>query len=213
MRKYEEFLKCDYSPAEMAEMATDLARSNQCRGSLEQQKKQIDSQLKSQIEEQNTIIGRLSSALVSRCEWRNVECRVELDTPGKGRKRIVRLDTGEEVRVILMTDEDRQMVMDLQEKAEAAEASAFAASNEGAKQEAIVTPPPVLTALPAPDSGSVTDGKSHADNGVEVTMSSDVAQEMISKAIDLHGGLASAVSMGGTHQKKRGKQAAAGDVE
>lgn len=193
MRKYEEFLKCDYSPAEMAEMATDLARSNQCRGSLEQQKKQIDSQLKSQIEEQNTIIGRLSSALVSRCEWRNVECRVELDTPQKGLKRIVRIDTGEEVRVILMTDEDRQMALDLQSEAEAAAQKEEEEKAQAERDKVIVTPPPVLASIEAPA----------------------VAEVMSAAEVEAEGApLASAAVMGtGTHQKKRGKQAAAGDTD
>ncbi len=118
MKRYEEFLKCDYTKDEMLEMGHDLSRASQSRRSLEQQKKQIDAQLKGQIEEQNTAIERLSNAIFNGCEWRNVECRVELDTPSTGRKRIVRIDTGEEVRIILMTDEDRQLVMDLQNEAE-----------------------------------------------------------------------------------------------
>lgn len=143
MKKYEEFLRVDYKPEELAEMSQDLARATQARGSLEQQKKQVDAQLKAQIEEQNTAIGRLASSIVNGCEWRNVECRVELDTPDKGRKRIVRIDTGEEVRVVLMTDEDRQMVLDLKSKAEAEEAAKQPA-------EPIITPPPYVPRLDEP---------------------------------------------------------------
>lgn len=63
---------------------------------------------------------------------RNVDIRIELDTPESGKKRIVRLDTGEEVAIKNMTDQDRQMVIDLQSAADA----------EEAKAEPIVTPPP-----------------------------------------------------------------------
>lgn len=64
--------------------------------------------------------------------------------PEPGKKRIVRLDTGEEVAVKIMTDHDRQMVLDLQQKAEAEEAA------KEPEKEPIITPPPVLTRIEAP---------------------------------------------------------------
>ncbi len=78
-------------------------------------------------------------------EYRDIEVRIELDTPEVGKKRIIRLDTGEEVAVKPMTDSDRQMVIDLQEKAEAAEAEQEAA------KEPIVTPPPYQQRIDAPE--------------------------------------------------------------
>lgn len=75
---------------------------------------------------------------------RNVDIRIELDTPESGKKRIVRLDTGEEVAVKGMTDYDRQMVIDLQSAAEAQEAE------QEAVKEPIITPPPVLQRIEAP---------------------------------------------------------------
>ena len=183
-----EYLRYTFSDTEIADAARDLATANRKRTSLEQRKKEVDSAIKAEIEAENSVIARLSNLIGTGFEYRDIEVRIELDTPEPGKKTIIRMDTGEEVAVKPMTDSEKQMSLDLQTQAEAAEAEA---------KQPIVTPPPVLTALPEP----------------EVMMSSDVAQEMISKAIDLHGGLASAVSMGGTHQKKRGKQAAAGDVE
>ncbi len=128
--KYVEYLKCDLTDAEVADAARDLARANARRQSIEQQKKEVDSQLKSEIEAANTVISRLSTLINTGHEYRNIECRVELDTPEPGKKTIVRLDTGEEVAVKAMTDADRQMVMDLHAAAEAVEQEAQEAQQD-----------------------------------------------------------------------------------
>lgn len=153
MNRQYEYLRYDYTDAEIAEAARDLASANRKRASLEQRKKEVDSAIKAEIEAENTSIGRLSNLIATGFEYRDIEVRVELDTPEEGKKRIVRLDTGEEVAVKRMTDEDRQMVLDLQTKAEAAEAK------EKAEKEPIVTPPPVLNRIEAPavDAEVVTD--------------------------------------------------------
>jgi hypothetical protein len=115
--EYTEYLKCDFSDAEISDRARELATSNRRRTAIEQQKKEIDSDLNGQIEAENTKIQRLSEQIGMGYEYRNVECRVELDTPEVGCKRIVRLDSGEEVKVTAMTDADRQELLDLQENA------------------------------------------------------------------------------------------------
>jgi hypothetical protein len=179
---YTEYLKCDLTDAEIADTARELARANARRQAVEQQKKEVDSQLKSEIEAANTVISRLSTLINTGHEYRNIECRVELDTPEPGQKRVVRLDTGEEVSVKRMTDADRQMVIDLQTEAEAAEEKARQAEID----KVIVTPPPILIALPQP----------------EVMLSSEVDGATVAQA----------ATMGGTHQKrKRGKEAASGE--
>lgn len=111
-------MKCEFTDAEITALAKELAAANNTRDELEQQKKQVDSQLKADIEVQNSTIGRLSRLIGSGWEMRNVEVRIELDTPEPGKKRVVRIDTGEEVAVKAMTDRDRQMVLDLQSAAE-----------------------------------------------------------------------------------------------
>ncbi len=269
-RNYVVLLKCDLTDAEIADTARDLARANSQKKSIEDQKKEVDAQLKADIAAQDSIIGRLSALINTGHEYRNIECRIELDTPESGKKTIIRLDTGEIVNVKPMTDEDRQMALDLQTEAEAATQKE---ADERAKAEAekvIVTPPPDLRLIEQatrPDSmlyplrllrqvksdlpfgprlvaeprlyspaeidinphGAVSvkiDGEwlgikpeemewvFGSDPNPEVMMSSEVAQQMVSDAIDLHGGLASALQMGGTHQKrKRGKDAAAGDAQ
>ena len=134
--KYTEYLKYTFSDAEINDAAKDLARAAQQRSNLEQRKKEVDASLKADIEAQNSIVARLSSYINTGYEYRDIECRVELDTPEAGKKRIVRLDTEEEVKVVAMTDADRQLSLELAEQAEAAE------------KDAIVTPPPVVLQLP-----------------------------------------------------------------
>lgn len=159
--KFTQMLKCDLTDTEIADTARDLARANAQKTSIETAKKEVDSQLKADIAAQDSIIGRLSALINTGHEYRNIDCRVELDTPESGRKRVVRLDTGEIVSEKPMTDADRQMVIDLQTEAEAAE---------------------VMTAAEVEAEGAT---------------------------------VAPAATMGGTHQRKRGKgkEAAAGDQQ
>ncbi len=184
-----EYLKYEYTDPEIADAARDLAKANRQRSNLEQRKKEVDSAIKAEIEEQNSIIGRLSQLIGTGFEYRDIEVRIELDTPEAGKKRIIRLDTGEEVSVKNMTDADKQMVLDLQTQAEAAEAEAQKATNG---HEPIITPPP----FPPPFVPAIAE-----------------PEVMTAEQVEAEGApLASAGIMGGTHQKKRkGKDAAAGD--
>ena len=156
--RYTEYLKYEFSDAEITDAAKELARAAQQRASLEQRKKEVDSQLKADIEAQNSIVGRLSSYINTGYEYRDIECRIELDTPEPGKKRIVRVDNGEEVKVVPMTDADKQTSLDLQEKADEAD-----------KKELIITdPPPVLqieAPAAAPLASAATMGGSHQKKG------------------------------------------------
>lgn len=201
-QKYIEYLKCELTDAETADAARELAKANARRAAIEQQKKEVDSQLKGEIEAQNTVIQRLATLINTGHEFRNVECTVILDKPEAGKKTIVRNDTGEEVTVKPMTDADRQMVLDLEQAAADAEEKARQDAIAAEEARVIVTPPPVLPQLPAPvevstaaevaAEGTWTDGQPHEDGAP----------------------LAQAAVMGGTHQKrKRGKDAAAGGDE
>lgn len=195
-RKYE-YLRYEYTPDEITAAAHDLATANRKRDGIEQRKKEVVASLKSEFEEQNSAIAQLANLIAMGFEYRNIEVRIELDTPESGKKRTIRLDTGEEVSVKAMTDTDRQMVLDLQTKAEAAEAE------EKKAKEPIVTPPPFVMRLEAG----------------EVDMTPEQASQMVIDAIN--GGkpaagptLAPARTQGGTHQKgTRGKRARNLDAE
>ncbi len=138
----------ELTDAETADAARELAKANARRAAIEQQKKEVDSQLKGEIEAQNTVIQRLATLINTGHEFRNVECTVILDKPEAGKKTIVRNDTGEEVSIKPMTDADRQMGLDLEQAAADAEEKARQEEIEREAARVIVTPPPQLKELP-----------------------------------------------------------------
>lgn len=113
MTKYTEHLKYEFSDAEIAQFAKELARANARKVSIEQQKKEVDTQLKAEIEVQNSSLARLSAMINAGCEYRLVECDFRMDSPEVGKKTVFRVDTGEDIKVLMMTDADRQMLLDL----------------------------------------------------------------------------------------------------
>ncbi len=152
MSKHQEYVKVVFTDAEVADFARGLAQANRKRSSIEQQKKEVDTQLKAEIEAENTNIKRLSDHISNGHEYRNVECRVDLDVPEDGKKSIIRLDTGEVVKVLPMTDMDRQMRLELR----TAEEAAAIAANPSAVVEAApgaeipATDPPTPEVIPEP---------------------------------------------------------------
>lgn len=203
-----EYLKYEFSDTEIADAARDLATANRKRSSLEQRKKEVDSAIKAEIEEQNSIIGRLSQLIGTGFEYRDIDVRVELDTPEKGTKRIIRIDTGEEVAVKFMTESDKQMAFDLQTEAEAAAQKEAEEKARAERERVIVTPPPVLNAIEAPAEHTLS--IMQADGTYKPLDSVADVQEAMEGAP-----LASTSAIGtGTHQKKRkGKEAAAGEQQ
>jgi hypothetical protein len=117
--KHTEYLRYDFTTAELAEFSRDLARANQNRTALEQKKKSIDSQIKAEIEAANDSISQLSQHITTAHEYREIECYFVMDSPVKGRKTVFRIDTGEYVKETAMTDQDKQMVLDLANEASA----------------------------------------------------------------------------------------------
>lgn len=116
-KKYIRLLKCDFTADEITAKARELAAANRKRSDIEQRKKEIDADLKARIEEQNTLVQRLSEQITVGFEYRDIECRVDLDVPEKGQKTVIRLDTGEVVEVTRMTPDDCQMALELEEQA------------------------------------------------------------------------------------------------
>lgn len=185
-------LKYDFTDSEIAVIAKELANANTQCGSIEQRKREIDTQLKADIEAQKSIVARLSGLIGKGFEYRQIKCRVELDTPELGKKRVVRLDTGEEVSVKPMTDTDRQMVLDLQSKAEGAEELDRVSKEMGEDRPKgpIVTPPPFVPQI---------------GNGPGMVRGS-VVVDSVEGITHVGPTLAPARAVGGTHQKgTRGK--------
>lgn len=107
-----EFLPVRFSNAERLDLAEQLARAAQSRQDAEDQKKAKDAEHKDTLEGLNLSIKRLTRKLTTGSEMRNVPCKWLLEDPTANEKTLVRLDTGEVVRVVQMQDHDRQLAID-----------------------------------------------------------------------------------------------------
>ncbi|HXJ40555.1 MAG TPA: hypothetical protein VNH18_14835 [Bryobacteraceae bacterium] len=93
---------------------------------MKEEKKTTAKFFAAQIEKLESAHAKLNDAVASGTQYRETPCKAILDSPSAGFKTIVRLDTGEEVTVEPLTDEDRQMLLPL----------------KGAAQQEIVLPDP-----------------------------------------------------------------------
>ena len=101
-------LKCEFSMKERDEMIASLTRAIQKKDEYEEEKKRADADFKGLIETQSALIKRESRRISIGYEYRNVECRVDYDSPALGKKSIVRLDTGELVEELAMDADEAQ---------------------------------------------------------------------------------------------------------
>lgn len=103
-----EFLQYDFTKEELEEFSKELARQTIERSRLEQQKKEVDSQLKSQIEAANSQIALLAANISTGHMSRMIDCGILWHNPRQGRATICRIDTGEVVRERAMSYEEMQ---------------------------------------------------------------------------------------------------------
>jgi hypothetical protein len=101
-------LNCKFTTEELKEIGIKLALENQKRERLEDDKKQSQSQYKSDIDAADAEIRRLSQKLARGSEDRQIECDVFYNTPEEGKKTIIRNDTHEEVSIDKMTEDEMQ---------------------------------------------------------------------------------------------------------
>jgi hypothetical protein len=78
---------------------------------IEEDKKRVTSQYGSDIKLVKSTIKQLSHVVTSGYELKDILCGVYYDRPTKGKKSIVRLDTGEVVETEEMNHMERQMVL------------------------------------------------------------------------------------------------------
>lgn len=108
IRKTTESLLCKYSPDEIRQKTEELTAAIQDKRKFQGEKKAMNKQMDSKIEESEASINRLSEELQSGKEHRSVECEWHMNTPRPGRKTLIRLDTLEQVRESDMLPADRQ---------------------------------------------------------------------------------------------------------
>lgn len=88
-------LKCDFTQAEINDLAHKLAEETTRVSALEDEKKAVTSSYKAKIDEGKASTNKYSTLISNGWEIRNVECEIEFHVPKKGHKTVTRTDTGE----------------------------------------------------------------------------------------------------------------------
>jgi hypothetical protein len=106
-------LRCSLSEKEIIEAARASADLTRAIGVLEDDKARSNKDYAARIAEKEAGRSVLNEAISSGFVLRNVTCESQLSTPKPGFKRIVRLDTNEEVAVEAMTPDELQRELEL----------------------------------------------------------------------------------------------------
>lgn len=96
-RQYEA-VKFTYGETDIREMGQQLAREQQNAYTLEDRKKEVATEFKAQIDAAYGRVRDITTKLNNGYEMREVEVLVLYDTPKSGMKRVIRVDTNEELR-------------------------------------------------------------------------------------------------------------------
>jgi hypothetical protein len=101
-------LDCVYSELEMVEKRDHLATVIVEIQAVEERKSSVARALKEELDGLYAESNKLAHQIKRRSETRLTECVVEYERPNAGEKQTIRLDTGELVKVELMTEDERQ---------------------------------------------------------------------------------------------------------
>jgi|SRR6478609_2211574 len=134
-----EFLKYVFSGEELNEFATELARKTSEMTEAEESKKAVVAQFGERIASLRADTSSLARKFNSGYEYRNIECKVLYHEPLPAQKTIMRLDTGEVVKVQAMTFNELQEILPFAETpVELAPETAVAGDGQ-------IEPPPEVT--------------------------------------------------------------------
>jgi hypothetical protein len=103
-----ESVKHTYTMAELAELADQMGAAASRVFQIEIEKAERAAHYAALLKEANRAHAELVNKFVQRYEMRDVECRVEFDTPEAGYKSFVRLDSGVSIREVRMTEAEKQ---------------------------------------------------------------------------------------------------------
>ena len=103
-----EFLQVPYTHDELLDLAEKLARAGAEKERLEEifEVQRLD--FKHQFEALESTMRDLVRKIGRRSQWQNVQCTWILETPSADEKTLVRMDTGEVVKTVPMSDHDYQ---------------------------------------------------------------------------------------------------------
>lgn len=100
-------LKCQLTPQEVHDYGVRLARANSSKEEAEERKKEVDAQLKAEIESHSTKALNLARKINNGYEYREVECAILHDFKANTVS-IRRVDTNELVETRALSAEERQ---------------------------------------------------------------------------------------------------------
>lgn len=112
-RKVTRNLKCILTPDEVRGYGQELAKANACKDDAEQRKKEVDAQLKAEIESHETRGLSLARKINNGYEYRDVECETRFDVK-KATARTYRMDTNELIEERAMTPDELQTKLELE---------------------------------------------------------------------------------------------------
>lgn len=118
MLKTTEFLKYVFSEEELRQFAKELARQSTMAAEAQEEKKAVVAQYSERIASCQTNISKLSRFINNGYEHRNIDCSVLFHAPTQGSKTITRVDTGEIVKIVAMSQDELQETLAFEPTAE-----------------------------------------------------------------------------------------------
>ena len=112
---FEQCLKCVLNDEELLTIGSQLADEQKKLESYENELTEVRSSFKSRTDASKSNINRYSNMITSKSEYRTVKCEKIFDYKD-GTVKSVRIDTDEILETREMTDEEKQMSLDLETK-------------------------------------------------------------------------------------------------
>jgi len=109
-------LRCLLTDEEKINVGRQLAEATNDLEEIEEDKKQVVADFKAKSTAAEALISSLGNKLRSGYEFRDVSCFINFDQPEKGQKQTVRSDTGEVVSTEIMSEEEKQRELALEEE-------------------------------------------------------------------------------------------------
>lgn len=111
-----EFLSYEFTDDELKELSNELANTTQKKSELMSEKKQVVSEFGAKINSADATIQSLANKVTSGREMRYCECVITMNTPVLGKKQCKRIDNGDVVWEKQMSEEERQLKLNLDGK-------------------------------------------------------------------------------------------------
>lgn len=112
--KVHEYLRYDFTEAEFLEHARLLGKLNQDLSRAEERKKRVSSELAADVKARQDEVSSQSRLVSNGYEYRDIECEVRYHDPENGKKTLVRMDSGETVKVSFMSGDEMQASLPLE---------------------------------------------------------------------------------------------------